>query len=436
MKSKVHMEMMQLLKQMENPYLRGIDLQLVRMENLMNALGRPEQKLPPIIHVAGTNGKGSLLAYLKAMFESAGKLVHRYTSPHLVRFNERVILAGREVGDAELYDALRRVHALHQQFPSTLFEAVTAAAFLLFIKEPADVLLLEVGLGGSLDATNVVQNPKLTAITPVSMDHEEFLGSTIGEIAGEKAGILKQGVTCVVGPQHPDALKVIEEKAAAVGAPLFRFGKEWRLEQSENGYDYVSEQHRIAIPKPPLAGIHQWSNAATAIACMEQWLGASEDLSPWAEGIAKADWPARLQRLDVAGWLSALPEGSEIWLDGGHNPSAGKALAEWLTDQDDMPCQLICGMMQTKDAGGFLKLVAPLTDRVWTVAIPEEPKAYPPQELEKIALDAGMRAMAAPSVSRAVEAAGKTAGGKPVRVLIAGSLYLAGSVLADKLSKP
>ena len=436
MSSKIHTDMMQLLKQMENPYLRGIDLQLVRMENLMNALGRPDQQLPPVIHVAGTNGKGSLLAYLRAMFEAAGHCVHRYTSPHLVRFNERVVLAGKEVGDAELYDVLRRVHALRHEFPATLFEAVTAAAFLLFIKKPADVLLLEVGMGGRLDATNVVQTPKITAITPVSRDHEEFLGSEIGEIAAEKAGILKPGVPCVVGPQLPEALKVIEKKAGEIGSPLFRFGHEWRMEQTEDGYDYVSERQRLPIPVPPLGGEHQWANAATAIACMELWLGNGSGLETMVQGIARASWPARLQPLYVLDWLAYLPRGSEIWLDGGHNPAAGEILAGWLRQKtaSGMKCHLACGMMQTKDAGGFLKPIAPYVAQVWTVPIPDEPKAFPPQELEKIASGLGMKAMAAPSVNRAIEASGKISGGEPVLVLIAGSLYLAGAVLAEKLS--
>lgn len=267
--SKIHADMMRLLKQMENPYLRAIDLQLVRMVNLMNALGRPDRKLPPVIHVAGTNGKGSLMAYLRAIYEEAGKVVHVYTSPHLVRFNERVVLAGKEVEDAELYDALRKVHMLHQQFPSTLFEGVTAAAFMLFAKHKADVMLAEVGMGGRLDATNIIEKPAVCVITPVSIDHSEYLGKDIAAIAGEKAGIIKKGVPCVIGPQTEEAMAVLSARALQLEAPVMRHGHEWHITEEGGKHYYKSDTLTLELPEPSLAGEHQWQNAATAVAALD-----------------------------------------------------------------------------------------------------------------------------------------------------------------------
>jgi dihydrofolate synthase / folylpolyglutamate synthase len=436
MNSKIHADMMRLLKQMENPYLRAIDLQLVRMVNLMNALGRPDRRLPPVVHVAGTNGKGSHMAYLRAIYEEAGKKVHVYTSPHLVRFNERVVLAGEEVADAELYDALRRVHLLHQQFPSTLFEGVTAAAFMLFAKTPADVMLMEVGMGGRLDATNVVEKPAVSVITPVSIDHSEYLGKDIPAIAREKAGIMKKDVPCVVGPQSEAARAVIEAHALHVGVPLMRYGKEWQLQQDDGRYFYKSDTLTLELPRPSLAGSHQWQNAATAVAVVDVLRQQGHDITPEqiSAGIPKAYWDGRLQRLTSARWVEALPDGSEVWLDGGHNPAAGEVLAQWAKDHwgHSPHMHLVCGMLQGKDVRGFLTPLAPLVAQLWAVPIHDEPKALMPGELEHKAQGMGMKAATAHHVREALQKIGAEASGaEPVHVLISGSLYLVGQVIAE-----
>lgn len=434
MTTKIHTDMMRLLKQMENPYLRHIDLGLGRMAQLMAMLGRPDRKLPPVIHVAGTNGKGSLMAYLRAMLEADGKAVHVYTSPHLIRFNERVVLAGKEVEDKILFDALLRVHRMREQFPSTLFEGVTAAAFTLFVQHKADALLLEVGMGGRLDATNIIEKPVLTAITPVSMDHAEFLGKDVAAIAGEKAGIIKSGVPCVVGPQVPEAMEEITAQAQKLKAPLFRCGYEWHIERD----GYSSGNRRLTIPKPSLAGSHQYHNAATAIACVDvlnQYCNIKLPDNVITAGIQTAQWPGRLQQLHSNHWLQHLPEGSEVWLDGGHNPAAGEILADWLRGQGGKTAglHLICGMMKRKDALQFLKVAGREATQVWTVPIPDESDAFSPQELAAVAAQAGVVAQPVDHPSEALRQIGGKAAGKPVKALIAGSLYLAGTILAEGL---
>lgn len=434
--SKIHADMMRLLKQMENPYLRAIDLQLVRMVNLMNALGRPDRKLPPVVHVAGTNGKGSLMAYLRAIYEAAGKAVHVYTSPHLVRFNERVVIAGKEVEDVELYDALRRVHMLHEQFPSTLFEGVTAAAFLLFAKHKADVLLVEVGMGGRLDATNIIEKPAVTVVMPISIDHSEYLGKDIPAIAREKAGIMKKGVTCVISPQSEDAMAVLSAHALHVGAPLMRYGHEWYLLEENGTYTYKSDTLSLPLPRPSLEGIHQWHNAATAVAALDVLMQQGNDVTTQhiSAGIPKAFWEGRLQPITSERWLSPLPPQSNIWLDGGHNPAAGVVLARWARDRwgDEPQLHLICGMLKGKDARGFLTPLSPLVKHLWAVPIHDEPNALMPGEMEYKAKGMGIQADTAHHVREALEKIGHSAtDGKPVHVLIAGSLYLVGQVLAE-----
>jgi dihydrofolate synthase / folylpolyglutamate synthase len=435
--SKIHGDMMRLLKQMENPYLRAIDLQLVRMVNLMNALGRPDRKLPPVIHVAGTNGKGSLMAYLRAMYEEAGKAVHVYTSPHLVRFNERVVLAGKEVEDAPLYDALRKVHMLHQQFPSTLFEGVTAAAFMLFAKQPADVLLLEVGMGGRLDATNVVEKPMVSVITPVSIDHSEYLGKDIAAIAGEKAGIIKKDVPCVIGPQTEEAMAVLSARALKVGAPVLRYGHEWHVVEEGGKHFYKSDTLTLEMPQPSLAGKHQWQNAATAVAVMDALVqqGKGVEATAISAGIPKAFWVGRLQRITNEQWTDVLPQGSELWMDGGHNPAAGQILAQWMRDRwgEEPRVHLVCGMLKNKDVRGFLTPLTPLVRHLWAVPIHDEPNAIIPGELQYKAQGMGMQADTAHHVREALEKIAdfeRTNGGNAC-VLIAGSLYLIGQVIAE-----
>lgn len=435
--SKIHADMMRLLKQMENPYLRAIDLQLVRMVNLMNALGRPDRKLPPVIHVAGTNGKGSLMAYLRAIYEEAGKSVHVYTSPHLVRFNERVVLAGKEVEDAELYDALRKVHMLHQQFPSTLFEGVTAAAFMLFAKHKADVMLAEVGMGGRLDATNIIEKPAVCVITPVSIDHSEYLGKDIAAIAGEKAGIIKKGVPCVIGPQTEEAMAVLSARALQLEVPVMRHGHEWHITEEGGKHYYKSDTLTLELSEPSLAGEHQWQNAVTAVAALD--VLAQHGLGVEAEviqaGIPKAFWTGRLQRITTPQWTELLPAQSELWLDGGHNPAAGEILAKWAQQRFGAPprLHLICGMLKGKDVRGFLTPLAPFIEKLWAVPIHDEPNAIIPGELEYKAQGMGMQAATAHHVREALQRIGAEAEekGQPACVLIAGSLYLVGQVVAE-----
>lgn len=435
--SSVHADMMRLLKQMENPYLHHIDLHLSRMERIMEALGHPERDLPPTVHVAGTNGKGSLMAYLRAIYEAAEKPVHVYTSPHLVRFNERIVLAGKEVEDAELHQALQKVHRLREQFPVTLFEGVTAAAFQLFAKHPAEALLLEVGLGGRLDATNVIDKPAVSVITPVSLDHMEFLGDSVIQIAREKAGIIKPGVPCVVGPQEPDALGEVMRRAEAVGAPLYRYGFEWRLRQEDGKHFYHSETLTLELPQPSLYGAHQWANAATAVAVIDilRQNGQIDCTDAHIrQGIQSAVWSGRLQQLHSPRWLSLLPEGSEVWLDGGHNPAAGKVLATWIQERwgEEARIQLVCGMVRSKDVKGFLGYLTPFAEHVWAVPIHDEPRAIMPGELQHKAASMGVESSTAHHVPEALAAIGRTHK-EPVKVLITGSLYLAGVVLVEGL---
>ena len=429
-------ELAQLLDGLQHPGLKSIDLSLGRMERLLDALGNPQNQLPPVVHVAGTNGKGSLVAYLRAMFEAVGQHTHVYTSPHLVRFHERIVLAGKEVADASLKQALQRIDDLQATHPATFFEATTAAAFCLFAQTQADVCLLEVGLGGRLDATNVVQRPAITAITPISIDHAEFLGDTLPAIAREKAGIMKPQVPCVIGPQQPEALAVLEAYAQEIGAPLWRCGVEWQLQQHGAGWRYISESRQIDIPQPVLVGAHQWANAATAIACMDAASYFERDIPKIDEtavrrGVETAHWPGRMQRLHRPSWLAALPEGSEVWLDGGHNPAAATILANWAQEQV-LPVHLICGMRSSKDARQFLAELAGHVASVCTVPIPDEPACVAPETLCETARAVGVeQAKPAHSLADALRNITEDTGKKPVCVLIAGSLYLAGAVLAE-----
>jgi dihydrofolate synthase/folylpolyglutamate synthase len=410
--------------------LPEIELSLGRMERFLEAAGSPHLRLPPVIHVAGTNGKGSLIACLRAMLEAGGYSVHVYTSPHLVRFHERIVLAGEKISDAELRRRLARVDALRAEFPLTFFESATVAAFLAFSEHPADVLLLETGMGGRCDATNVLPAPALTVIMPVSLDHREFLGESVEAIAKEKAGILKAGVLCVVGVQEAAAHGVIERAAAALGAPLFRHGQEWAVEPAGEGFSYRSAAWHLEGMKSALPGAFQCENAAAALACTE----ILQPLFPLEEealrrGVASARWPARLQYLPLGTqYADVLGEGWHLWLDGGHNPAAGEALAAWVRERGAPP-HLVLGMIRGKDAAGYLRPLAPLLASLTVCAIPGEEKAYSAAELQEIAATLGVGARAADSPLAALEALRQAhpAGGE---ALIAGSLYLAGAVLA------
>jgi dihydrofolate synthase/folylpolyglutamate synthase len=406
-----------------------IDLSLDRIERLLDRLGRPQDRLPPVVHLAGTNGKGSVAAFMRAALESAGYKVHAYTSPHLVRFHERIRLAGEPIAEPALAAYLERCEAANDGAPITYFEITTAAAFLAFSETPADILLLECGLGGRLDATNLVARPLATVITPVSVDHQHFLGETLREIAGEKAAIQKPGVPSVIGPQPPEAAAVIDAVAARTGTPTFRFGRSFSVEVTANGLVY-SARGRLTLPRPVLPGAHQIDNAAVAIATLERLKGFTITELDIANGLLRASWPGRLQRLREGPLARLLPDGWDLWLDGGHNASAGAALAAHAAaDWGDRPLFLVCGMMNNKQAAAFLESLAQVAAGIRTVAIPGEENAFSAADLADIATRAGLDAAPADDLEGAVESIVAQQDG-PARILICGSLYLAGTVLS------
>jgi dihydrofolate synthase / folylpolyglutamate synthase len=406
-----------------------IDLSLGRIEGLLAALGNPHDYLPPVVHVAGTNGKGSTVATMRACLEAGGWRVHAYTSPHLVRFHERIRLAGRLIEEDRLIELLEECERVNQGAPITYFEITTAAAFLAFVRTPADFVLLETGLGGRLDATNVVAHPAANAITPISLDHQAFLGDTIAAIAGEKAGIMKPGAPAIIGPQPRAAAGVFDARAAEIGAPLFRFGREWRCEANEGGMRYEGPRWRLDLPMPSLLGAHQIANSGTAIACLEQLTGFEISRDAIARGLRHIEWPARLQRLTRGPLVEMLPGSWELWLDGGHNPGAGAVLAAAVSNWHDRPLYLVVGMLNTKNAAGFLAAFAPHARAVWGVTIPGEDNPLPSAAIAAAAHSVGLPAHESSAVTAALASitADPTAG----RVLICGSLHLAGVVLAD-----
>ncbi|MEP9376283.1 folylpolyglutamate synthase/dihydrofolate synthase family protein [Aquabacter sp. CN5-332] len=411
---------------------KRIDLSLDRIHRLLAALGNPERRLPPVVHVAGTNGKGSTIAFMRAALEAEGRRVHVYTSPHLVRFNERIRLAGRLVDDDALSDALDRVEAANDGAPITLFEITTVTAFLLFAETPADVLLLEVGLGGRLDATNVVDAPLVSVITPVSIDHVEFLGPTVAQIAGEKAGIIKRRVPVVVGEQPPEALDVIERTAARNLAPLFARGQQWTVHEEAGRLVYSDEDGLLDLPRPRLMGAHQIDNAGLAVAALRAVPQLRLRAAAFEAGIRAAEWPARMQRLTPGPLVGRAPEGVEVWLDGGHNAAGGVAVASALVELEERyarPLVLIVGMLGTKDVTGFLSHFAGLAREVIAVPVPGDHVALPPAEVASAAAALGMSASTARDVGAALDGLSAFPLVPPPRVLICGSLYLAGTVL-------
>lgn len=406
---------------------KKIDLSLGRMERLLKALGHPERKLPPLFHVAGTNGKGSTVAYLRAILEAAGLRIHVYTSPHLVRFAERIRLGGWLVEEDRLSLLLARCEAANGDAPITFFEITTAAALLAFAEEPADAVILEVGLGGRLDATNVVAEPLSTAITPVSMDHKEFLGDTLAAIAAEKAGIAKRGVSLVVGPQQPEALAPIIGAAEKAGAPLFLHGSDWRTEWAGEEIIYEDVKGRLRMPRPALKGAHQADNAGLAVAMLRHQDRLAIPDTAFTDGLQTADWPARFQDITKApGLAGRLAPGARVFLDGGHNPAAGAVLAHVMAEtmaEEGGQFTLIAGLMANKDAGGFLRPLAPHVDRLIAMPIPGE-ACHPPEVLARTARDLGIEADTAPDFDGALAKAQDA----PL-ILVCGSLYLAGHVL-------
>lgn len=402
-----------------------IDLTLDRVWRLLAALDNPQDKMPPVIHIAGTNGKGSTQAMIRAGLEAAGDKVHAYTSPHLARFHERIRLAGDLISEDHLTDILDECYAKNNGENITYFEITTCAGLLAFARTPADYTLLEVGLGGRLDATNVIDQPALTIITPISIDHEQFLGDTLTKIAGEKAGIIKRGVPCIVGPQPEEAMDVIEATAARLGAPLIAYGQHWHVWEERGRLIYQDEQGLLDLPLPNLPGAHQIQNAGAAIAALRHL--KKGDVAAEA-AVSDAFWPARMQRLATGPLIDAAPD-AELWLDGGHNPAAGQAIGDHLATLAKRPTHLICGMLNTKDISGYLNPMVPHVASLTAVSIPGEPNTLPAEETARMARDAGMQAQEAADVQSALE---QIIASEPnARVLICGSLYLAGAILRE-----
>jgi dihydrofolate synthase/folylpolyglutamate synthase len=422
---------------------KRIDLSLDRLQRLLAALDHPEKKLPPVIHVAGTNGKGSTVAFLRAILEAAGQRVHAYTSPHLVRFNERFRIGGpggsKLVSDEELVATMEECERANAGGRITVFEITTAVGLMLFARHPADVLLLEVGLGGRLDATNVVDNPVATIITRISIDHTDFLGDSLDKIAAEKAGILKRGVPAIIASQPRDALAVIERQAARLGVPLKVAGESWTATEERGRLVYQDETGLLDLPPPKLYGRHQFENAGLAIAALRAIKKFVVPPAAYDAGMVKAEWPARLHRLGQGRLVDLAPAGSELWLDGGHNPDGGRAIAAALADLEERvsrPLVLIVGMLASKDCEGFLSNFAGLARRMIAVPVPGVETGLSATTVADTARAIGLSATTRESLTEALVAARKLDLDPPPRILITGSLYLAGEVLRENGTLP
>jgi dihydrofolate synthase/folylpolyglutamate synthase len=408
-----------------------IDLSLGRMQTLLEKLGHPERRLPPVIHVAGTNGKGSTVAYLRHIIAAAGLTAHAYTSPHLVRFHERIRVAGQLISEADLTALLEECEAVNGGEPITFFEITTAAAFLAFSRTPADYLILEVGLGGRLDATNVIEAPRTCVITTIDYDHQQYLGDTLSLIAHEKAGILKPGVTAVVGVQPDEARAEIERVAARLRSPLHIAGQDWQSYEQHGRLVFQDENGLLDLPLPQLKGRHQIDNAGNAIATIRLLGDSRIGEAQIGEGLRTTAWPARMQRLGPGALSALIPADAELWLDGGHNPSAGRVIAQAfseLNERHSRPLVLVWGMLNTKDVGSFIGCFRGIASRVVTLTIPDEENAVAAEALADAARAQGLAAETAVGLEAALRQA--ALGAPPPRILICGSLYLAGRVLA------
>lgn len=414
-----------ILERMMALHPKLIDMTLDRVWRLLEALDHPERKLPPVIHVAGTNGKGSTQAMIRAGLEATGARVHAYTSPHLVRFHERIRLAGTLISEDMLSAVLDECYEANGPSPITYFEITTVAALLAFSRVPAEYCLLEVGLGGRLDATNVIPDPKIAVITPVSLDHQQFLGDGIEEIAGEKAGIIKHQVPVVIGPQVDAALDVIEQRADALHAPILAHGQHWHANHERDRLVFQDESGLLDLPLPRLPGRHQIENAGAALAVL-RYLNAGE--AAYEAAMTDAVWPARMQRLTTGALVDLAPH-TEMYLDGGHNPSAGAAMGDLLDRLPKRPTYLICGMLKTKDVGGFMAPLAGLVEGLLSVSIPGETATLTAEETRSAAASVGIPAKAMPSVQDAIREI--VAASPNARIVICGSLYLAGHVLRE-----
>ncbi|MER9130619.1 folylpolyglutamate synthase/dihydrofolate synthase family protein [Mesorhizobium sp. M0768] len=422
---------------------KGFDLSLDRISRLLERLGNPQDQLPPVIHIAGTNGKGSCAAFSRALLEAAGYRVHVHTSPHLVNWHERYRLAadggGRLVDDKVFAEAIARVAKANQGQKITVFEILTAVTFLLFSEHPADAVILEVGLGGRFDATNVIAEPAVSVIMPVSLDHEAYLGDRVELIAAEKAGIIKRGCPVVIGAQESEtAQQVLIETAERLDCPAFVYGQDF-LAYEENGrMVYQDEDGLMDLPPPRLPGRHQFANAAAAIAAVK---AAGFEISHRAaeKAMANVAWPGRMQKLPQGRLSELAPKGADIWLDGGHNPGAGVVVAEALAEQEEKnprPLFLISGMINTKDQSGYFRAFKGLVRHVYTVPVSLSDAGVPNDELATRAIEAGLSAEPVSSVANALMLLRDTWDGPPPRILIGGSLYLAGAVLAENGTPP
>lgn len=423
-----------ILKRLLELHPKKIDLSLGRIERLLAALGNPEKKLPPVLHIGGTNGKGSVTAIARAVLEAAGHRVHVYTSPHLVRFNERIRLAGMLIDDDQLAELLEECEQANNGEPITFFEITTAAAFLGFSQVPADACIVEVGLGGRLDATNVISNPLICGISPVHLDHQNFLGHRLADIAAEKAGIIKPGVPVVVSRQPAAVERVIRDVAKELRAPLRSCPTDWRVRPGKLEEEFIFEdrQAKILFPRPRLAGEHQLLNAGQAIAMLRAQTELKVTEAALRAGLDWARWPARLQRIDSGKLSDLLPAGGELWLDGGHNRAAGKVLKHFFrsVETEQTPFYLVTGMMNGKDAGGFLKNFAGLAHSVYAVSVPGEAGAMPSAQVAAAASGVGLQGKMARDVPAALRAIAEISrADNPPVVLVTGSLYLAGEVL-------
>jgi dihydrofolate synthase/folylpolyglutamate synthase len=408
-----------------------IDLGLERIKNLLNRLGNPEKNIPPVIHVAGTNGKGSTIAFLKAIFNAAGYSVHQYTSPHLIRFNERIVISNNEITDEQLYEVIEECRLKSEDLNLTFFEATTAAAFLAFSKFSADVVLLETGLGGRYDATNVMENILMSIITPISLDHTEFLGETSLKIATEKAGIIKNNSHSIISWQEKEVLNYLIDECKKIGAKSFACQKDWSFEKTENGFKVIdfSIGEEIDFPMPNLKGIHQIINASTAI-CATQKLRKFFNITQehLKQGITSACWPARMQKIQNGTLLSLLPKNSEVWLDGAHNTAGAEMIAATLTTFSKMPTFLINGMTRDRDIEGFLLPFMNVVEYVFAVPVEWEPKSENPNKIKISAEKLGMKSIECISLSEAIDLCAIKSQSKAIRIIICGSLYLAGDV--------
>ena len=425
---------------------KGFDLSLDRITRLLAALGDPHLRLPPIIHVAGTNGKGSVTAFSRAILEAAGFSVHVHTSPHLVNWHERYRLGvkggrGELVSDAILADAVRRVAAANDGRKVTVFEILTAVTFLLFSEHPADVAVLEVGLGGRFDATNVIARPAVSVIMPISLDHQAYLGDRVELIAAEKAGIMKRGAAVVIGHQEEEAARtVLVETAERLGCPHTVYGQDFFSYEEFGRLVYQDEFGLYDLPLPRLPGRHQYANAAAAIRAVRA-AGFVVGEAEIEKGITSVEWPGRLQRLTEGTLARLAPRAAEIWVDGGHNPGAGQVIAEMmatLEERDSRPLFLVTGMINTKDPAGYFDAFRGIAERVFTVPIRGSDAGVDPVVLAGEAIDAGLDAEPLSSVAEALRAIGAAIDGDAgaPRILIGGSLYLVGDVLADNGTPP